>query len=209
MRHMKKGSKLNRTASHRRALMSNLITALITHERIRTTKAKAREVRPLAEKMITFAKRGDLHARRQVLRLIKDKEAVTKLFDILGARFKDRPGGYTRILKMENRNGDNAEMALLELVAEELSKGGGRKRRRRSKKKTAPDAVARAPQAEAAGEQSAQVPEQQETAAGEAAAETQAPEQQETAAETKTPAADEQQPEAEAGEKAAEENKQD
>ncbi len=199
MRHMKKGSKLNRTASHRRALMSNLITGLITHERIRTTKAKAREVRPLAEKMITFAKRGDLHARRQVLRLIKDKEAVTKLFDILGARFKDRPGGYTRILKMENRNGDNAEMALLELVAEEVSKGSGRKRRRRSKKKTAPDAVARAPQAEAAGEQSAetQAPDRQETVAGEAAAE------------TETPAAAEQQPEAEAGEKAAEENKQD
>ncbi|MFC1544534.1 50S ribosomal protein L17 [Gemmatimonadota bacterium] len=138
MRHMKKGRQLNRTASHRRALLGNLITSLFLHERIRTTTAKAKEARPLAEKLITYAKRGDLHARRQVLRIIKDKEAVTKLFETLGVRFKERPGGYTRILKLGNRNGDNAEMALLELVAEEISgKGGGRKRRRRSKKQEA------------------------------------------------------------------------
>jgi large subunit ribosomal protein L17 len=158
MRHMKKGSALNRTASHRRALMSNLITGLITHEKIRTTKAKAREVRPLAEKMITFAKRGDLHARRQVLRLIKDKEAVAKLFDTLGERFKDRPGGYTRILRMENRLGDNAEMALLELVTEDVKKGSGKKRRRRSKKKTAPEAAAQTPVVEEAQAEETEAP---------------------------------------------------
>lgn len=189
MRHMKKGSSLNRTASHRRALMSNLITGLIIHEKIKTTKAKAREVRPLAEKIITFAKRGDLHARRQVLRLIKDKAAVAKLFDTLGERFKDRPGGYTRILKMENRLGDNAEMALLELVAEEVSKGSGRKRRRRSKKKTDPEAAAQAPQTEAAEEK---------------------PAEEAAAAETEAPATEEPKEEkAEAEEKPAKEEKKD
>ncbi len=194
MRHMKKGSSLNRTASHRRALMSNLITGLIIHEKIKTTKAKAREVRPLAEKIITFAKRGDLHARRQVLRLIKDKAAVAKLFDTLGERFKDRPGGYTRILKMENRLGDNAEMALLELVAEEVSKGSGRKRRRRSKKKTAPEAAAQAQQTEAAEEKPAEEAVAPETAA----------------AETEAPATEEPKEEkAEAEEKPAEEEKKD
>ncbi len=170
MRHMKKGSKLNRTASHRRALMSNLIIGLITHERIRTTKAKAREVRPLAEKMITFAKRGDLHARRQVLRLIKDKDVVAKLFDTLGERFKDRPGGYTRILRMENRLGDNAEMALLELVQEEVSKGSGKKRRRRSKKKTAPEAAAQTPVTEETKTEETEAPAEEKVAEAEAPA---------------------------------------
>jgi large subunit ribosomal protein L17 len=181
MRHMKKGSALNRTASHRRALMSNLIFGLITHEKIRTTKAKAREVRPLAEKMITFAKRGDLHARRQVLRLIKDKEAVAKLFDVLGERYKDRPGGYTRIIKMENRLGDNAEMALLELVTEDVSKGSGKKRRRRSKKKT-PEAAAQTPVAEETQAEETEAPAEEKVVEAEAPA---AEEKQKEAAEEK------------------------
>lgn len=167
MRHMKKGRQLNRSASHRRALMSNLITSLILKEKIRTTTAKAKEARPLAEKIITYAKRGDLHARRQVLRLIKDKEAVSKLFDTLGERFKERPGGYTRILKLANRNGDNAEMALLELVSEEVSKGSGRKRRRRSKKKAGTEAQ---PQARQTGEQQEQPAAEETPAADDSAA---------------------------------------
>ncbi|HLA40643.1 MAG TPA: 50S ribosomal protein L17 [Candidatus Glassbacteria bacterium] len=137
MRHKKKGRALNRTQSHRRSLLSNLITSLFQHERIRTTTAKAKEARPLAEKLITFAKRGDLHARRQVLRFIHDKEVVVKLFDKISARFKDRPGGYTRVLKLGNRYGDNADMAFLELVQEEAAAKEAGKRRRRSKKKPA------------------------------------------------------------------------
>ena len=103
MRHKKKGRALNRTRSHRKWLLSNLITGLFVHEKIVTTIAKAKEARPLAEKLITFAKRGDLHARRQVLRFIRDKDVVSKLFESLGVRFKDRPGGYTRIIKIGNR----------------------------------------------------------------------------------------------------------
>ena len=191
MRHMKKGRKLNRTASHRRALLSNLITSLIVHEKIRTTKAKAKEVRPLAEKMITFAKRGDLHARRQVLRLIKDKDAVAKLFEKLGERFKERPGGYTRILKLGNRNGDNAEMALLELVSEAVSgKGGGRKRRRRAKKQEAPAAAAQAKQQEQPAAEAEVAPVEEAAPEVEAApAEEAAPEAEAAApAETEAPA---------------------
>lgn len=137
MRHKKKGRYLNRTRSHRRWLLSNLITSLFLHERIRTTTPKAKEARPLAEKLITFAKRGDLHARRQVLRIIRDKDVVAKLFTSLSERFKDRPGGYTRIVRMGFRNGDNAPMAILELMPEELDKksGAGKKRRSRRPKK--------------------------------------------------------------------------
>jgi len=138
MRHRKKGRALNRSQSHRKWLLSNLITSLFLHEKIRTTIAKAKEARPLAEKLITFAKRGDLHARRQVLRFIRDKEVVAKLFEKLGLRFKERPGGYTRILRLGSRVGDNAPMALLELMPDEESrKSGAKKRRKRSKKKTA------------------------------------------------------------------------
>ncbi|OGF99582.1 MAG: 50S ribosomal protein L17 [Candidatus Glassbacteria bacterium RIFCSPLOWO2_12_FULL_58_11] len=145
MRHNKKGRALNRSQSHRRWLLSNLITSLFLHEKIRTTVAKAKEARPLAEKLITFAKRGDLHARRQVLRFIRDKEVVSKLFEKLGLRFKERPGGYTRILRLNSRVGDNAPMALLELMPDEAAhKGGAKKRRRRSKKKTAEEAHAHA-----------------------------------------------------------------
>lgn len=116
MRHRTKGRKLNRTAAHRRALLRNMATALFRHERIETTLAKAKELRPFAERVITMAKRGDLHARRLAARKVHDPEVVKKLFEEIGPRFAQRPGGYTRILKIGNRRGDAAEMALIELV---------------------------------------------------------------------------------------------
>ncbi len=121
MRHRVGFRKLGRTTPHRKALLRNLATALFDRERIQTTLAKAKELRPYAEKLITLAKReeGRLHARRQVLRDIKDESIVKKLFDSLGARFATRPGGYTRILRLGTRHGDNAEMAIVELLGSE------------------------------------------------------------------------------------------
>ncbi len=117
MRHNYSGRKLNRTAPHRKMLKRNLVTALFEHERIETTVIKAKEARSLAEKLITFAKRGDLHARRQAARKLNDPAVLQKLFEEIGPRFAERPGGYTRILRLSgNRKGDNAEMAILELV---------------------------------------------------------------------------------------------
>ena len=117
MRHNHSGRKLNRTASHRKMLQRNLVTALFEHERIQTTVVKAKEMRSLAEKLITFAKRGDLHARRMAARKINDPAILQKLFEEIGPRYAERPGGYTRILRLSGaRRGDNAEMALLELV---------------------------------------------------------------------------------------------
>jgi large subunit ribosomal protein L17 len=165
MRHKKKVRSLNRTRSHRRWLLSNLITSLFVHERISTTTAKAKEARPLAEKLITFAKRGDLHARRQVLKIIRDKEVVAKLFTSLSERFKDRPGGYTRIVKIGYRHGDNAPMAMFELMPEEVKKkSGGKKRRSRRPKKEA-EAAEKPPEqpvAEENGTESAEEQSQEE-----------------------------------------------
>lgn len=116
MRHRNKGRKLSRTASHKRATLRNLATSLFRHERVETTTAKAKELRPFAERLITLARRGDLHARRLAARNVQDSEVLGKLFADIGPRFKERPGGYTRILKVGNRRGDAAEMALIELV---------------------------------------------------------------------------------------------
>ena len=116
MRHRHKGRTLSRTASHKEATMRNMATSLFRHERIETTTAKAKELRPFAERLITLGKRGDLHARRLAGRLIADRQVLGKLFDDIGPRFAERPGGYTRILKLGNRRGDAAEMALIELV---------------------------------------------------------------------------------------------
>ncbi len=116
MRHRKKGRKLSRTASHRKATLRNLATSLIQHERIETTTAKAKELRPYAERLITLAKRGDLHARRLAGRKIADRAVLGRLFDDIGPRYAERPGGYTRILKLGSRRGDAAEMSLIELV---------------------------------------------------------------------------------------------
>lgn len=119
MRHLKAGRQLGRNASHRRALMRNLTRALILHERIITTVEKAKEVRPFAEKLITLAKKGTLHARRLVLAEIQSRELVSKLFNEIGPRFRDRPGGYTRIVKRhERRLGDAGHTAFLELLKE-------------------------------------------------------------------------------------------
>jgi len=116
MRHAKSGRKLNRTASHRKAMFANMAAALIKHEQIVTTLPKAKDLRPIAEKLITLAKRGDLHARRQAMSRIRDEAQVKKLFDVLGARYKERNGGYTRVLKAGFRYGDMAPMAIIELV---------------------------------------------------------------------------------------------
>ncbi len=116
MRHRTKGRNLSRTASHKKATMRNMATALFRHERIETTTAKAKELRPYAERLITLARRGDVHARRLAGRKIQDREILAKLFDDIGPRFQDRPGGYTRVLKTGFRKGDAAEMALIELV---------------------------------------------------------------------------------------------
>ncbi len=116
MRHRKKGRALSRTASHRKATLRNMATSLIRHERIKTTTAKAKELRPFVEKLITLGRRGDLHARRLAGRSIADRQVLGKLFDDVGPRFSERPGGYTRILKLGTRRGDAAEMALIELV---------------------------------------------------------------------------------------------
>ncbi len=112
----KKGARLGGSPQHQRKILSNMTAQLIIHERVTTTHAKARDVRPYAEKMITKARRGDLHARRLVLAKIGDNDAVTKLFDEIGPRYADRPGGYTRITKLGPRRGDGSEMAVIELV---------------------------------------------------------------------------------------------
>ena len=116
MRHRKSGRKLGRNASHRKAMMSNMVTSLFRHERIQTTDAKAKELRRVAEKLITLGKRGDLHARRLALKQISDKEVLTKLFTEIAERNSDRNGGYTRILKLTRRRGDNAPISIIELV---------------------------------------------------------------------------------------------
>lgn len=122
MRHRVKGKKLKRDSAQRRALLRNLVTSFLEKERIRTTLAKAKATRPIAEKMITLAKKDSLHSRRLALRFIYKKDVVKKLFDEIGPRFSERPGGYTRIIKIGPRAGDGAEMALLELVGTEFKK---------------------------------------------------------------------------------------
>jgi large subunit ribosomal protein L17 len=116
MRHRKSGRKLGRTTSHREAMFRNMVTSLFEHERIVTTTPKAKEARRLADKMITLAKKGDLHARRQALSFIRSKDVVAKLFDVIQLQFVDRNGGYTRIIQTGVRQGDAAAMAILELV---------------------------------------------------------------------------------------------
>ncbi len=124
MRHGKSGRKLNRTSSHRKAMFANMAAALIKHEQIVTTLPKAKDLRPIAEKLITLAKRGDVHARRQAMSRIRDEDQVKKLFEVLGARYGERNGGYTRVLKAGFRYGDSAPMAVIELVDRDPSAKG-------------------------------------------------------------------------------------
>ena len=130
MRHRKQGRKLNRTAEHRKALFKNMSQALITHEQITTTLPKAKELRSVVDKLITLGKRGDLHARRQAASQLQDKAAVQKLFSTLGERYKERPGGYTRVLKAGFRYGDNAPMAVIEFVDRDVDAKGKADRER-------------------------------------------------------------------------------
>ena len=116
MRHQKKGRKLNRTAAHRAMMLRNMATSLFKHGRIETTVAKAKELRQYAEPLITRAKQGDLHSRRVVARKIRDGEAMTRLFEEIGPRYAERPGGYTRVIKVGHRPGDAADLAIIELV---------------------------------------------------------------------------------------------
>jgi len=124
MRHGKVHRKLNRTAEHRKAMFGNMCAALIKHEQITTTLPKAKELRPVVEKLVTLGKRGDLHARRQALAQIKDADQVTKLFDVIGPRYTGRPGGYTRVLKAGFRHGDNAPMAIIEFIDRDVDAKG-------------------------------------------------------------------------------------
>jgi large subunit ribosomal protein L17 len=128
MRHRVKGRKLRRPTAHRLALLRNLVTSFLDKERVRTTLAKAKEARPLAEKMITLGKKGSLPARRQAMAFVRKESVVTKLFDDLGPRFGQRPGGYSRIIKLGPRAGDGASMALLELIGSEFKKKDKKKK---------------------------------------------------------------------------------
>jgi len=133
MRHQVKKRYLRRDSAHRRALLRNLVTSFIDKERIRTTVAKAKAAKPIAEKMITLAKRNTLHARRQALAYIFQESVVKKLFDVVGPRFTERPGGYTRIVKLGPRAGDGADMALLEMVGSEFKKKTKKKKAEKGK----------------------------------------------------------------------------
>lgn len=133
MRHQKAGRKLGRTSSHRNAMLRNMTTSFFKHERIETTDAKAKELQKIAEKMITLGKKGDLHSRRQVLRVIHDKQVTKSLFDAIAPRYQGRNGGYTRIFKVGRRHGDNAPLSIIELVTDE--KAGKPKKKSSDKKK--------------------------------------------------------------------------
>ena len=166
MRHRKKGRKLNRTWSHRKALLRNMVTTFIDQEQIETTDAKAKELRPLAEKLVTLAKRGgdDLSARRRALRIVRDRKVVAKLFDEIGPRYTDRPGGYTRIVKVETRRGDGAPLSILRFVAEPVTFKEKKHRPEEEMDRVGPAAAAPPPseapteEAEAAAEPPAEEP---------------------------------------------------
>ncbi len=130
MRHRMSGRKLNRTSSHRKSMFANMTASLLRHEQIKTTKPKAKDLRSFAEKMITLGKRGDLHARRQAMSFLQDGEVVSKLFDELPDRYKDRQGGYTRVLAAGFRYGDSAPMAVIELVDRDPDAKGAEDRAR-------------------------------------------------------------------------------
>jgi large subunit ribosomal protein L17 len=134
MRHLKAGRKLNRNPSHRLALMRNMVTSLLQYERIETTDAKAKALRRWVDWMIGLGKRGDLHARRQALSVIQDKAIVHKLFDSLAARFKSRPGGYTRIVKIGWRHGDSAPISVIELMPGEADAKAAAAPKKKAKK---------------------------------------------------------------------------
>jgi large subunit ribosomal protein L17 len=190
-----KGPRLGGSSSHQKAILANLATSLFEHGRIKTTETKARALRPYAEKLITHAKKGTLHNRREVLKKIRDKDVVHTLFAEIGPFFADRNGGYTRIIKVEARKGDNAPMAVIELVQEKtVTSEANRARRAAASKKAAPANAA--PVAEGAREEAA--------AAEAAAVAEQASAEKASAEEASGAPAEEAAPEAEAGAPAAE-----
>jgi large subunit ribosomal protein L17 len=134
MRHLRSGSKLNRDAGSRKALLKGLVTSVIEHERVVTTVPKAKAIKPLVDKMITLAKRDTLHARRQAAAFLETPAAVKKLFDKLGTRFGQRSGGYTRVVRLGWRKGDGAEQAIIELVGSELVKRASERAKRREER---------------------------------------------------------------------------
>ena len=145
MRHCNSGKRLGRNTSHRKAMLRNMVTSLFEHEKISTTDARAKELRPMAEKLITLAKRGDLHARRLVTSVVRDRKTVAKLFERIAPRYAERPGGYTRIIKLGHRLGDNAPLSLIALVEEEYAPKAPKKvAKPAAEKKTAPAPVAAA-----------------------------------------------------------------
>jgi large subunit ribosomal protein L17 len=160
---MKEGRSLSRRREHRKSMLANMASSLIKSERIRTTEAKAKEIRPFVERMVTFAKRGDLHARRIVHSRLRDADAVKKLFDVIGPRYKDRLGGYTRILKLGFRKGDNSPVSLIEFVEEELPVR--EKKTKKASKKKKSDSSAKSESAEKEGVE--EKVEEQEAAAAE------------------------------------------
>lgn len=153
MRHKRIGRKLGVTTKHRKAIFRNMLTDLLRHEKIKTTDTRAKEIRRIAEKYITLAKKGTLHARRMAAGYVRDKEVLQKLFDELAARFKERPGGYTRIVKLGVRVGDNAPISLIELIQEEYKPK--KKRPKRSRKKKA-ETAASEPEAKSTKKESAE-----------------------------------------------------
>ncbi|WP_343571659.1 50S ribosomal protein L17 [Mycobacterium sp.] len=166
-----KGPRLGGSSAHQKAILANLATALFEHGRIKTTEPKARALRPYAEKLITHAKKGTLHNRREVLKKIRDKDVVHALFAEIGPHFADRNGGYTRIIKVENRKGDNAPMAVIELVREKtVTSEADRARRVGASKAAKASAAKEEPKAEEpkAEEVEAEEPKAEEVEAGEA-----------------------------------------
>jgi large subunit ribosomal protein L17 len=174
-----KGARLGGSAAHERLILANLATQLFEHGKITTTEAKAKRVRPLAEKLITKAKRGDLHNRRQVQRVVRDKDVVHKLFAEIGPHFAERPGGYTRITKTMPRKGDNAKMAVIELVPEKTVTSEAERARKTKFAKDEPKAAA------PAAEETTEAP-----AADESAPAAEEAKAEDTAAETEAPASD-------------------
>jgi large subunit ribosomal protein L17 len=196
-----KGRRLGGSSSHQKALLANLATSLFEHGRIKTTEPKARALRPYAEKLITHAKKGTLHNRREVLKKIRDKDVVHTLFAEIGPFYADRAGGYTRIIKVEARQGDNAPMAVIELVREKTVTSEANRARKSAAKKAAPVAAAAAPQAavepeEAVGPADEDVAEEQPTEAEESVEEVKA--EDEAIADAQTAEAEEEIEEAEA-----------
>ena len=160
MRHNKTGRRLGRKPDHRQHMMRNMVTSFFEHEKITTTDTRAKELRKVVDKMITLGKRGDLHARRQALQVIRDRQVVGKLFEMIAPRYTERPGGYTRIIRLANRQGDNAPMAIIELVEEEFTP-------KTKKASPAPVAVAEpVVESEPVAEEAAEEPAEEETKEG-------------------------------------------